>query len=63
MFDRFYITVHQLIKSLEYSLHQAPCRAHRWVAILLATHLWAWHGAWRSDISGNYLKCGTITEF
>jgi len=47
VFSRFYITgrrLIKLIKSFEYSLRHAPCHAHRWVAALLATHLWAWHG-------------------
>jgi len=52
--QQIYITMRQLIKSFEYSLHHAQCHAQRWVAISLATHLWVWHGAWHSDISGNH---------
>jgi len=57
----------QLIKSFEYSLHHMLCHTHRWLAILLATHLWVWHGTWR--VSGNYfihnyhrVRCNATNE-
>jgi len=53
IFSTFYITVRGLIWSLEYSLRHALCHAHRRVAILLATLMWAWH-AWLNNICGNW---------